>query len=1652
MPRAYQQGDEPVRGYRLVRFLGKGGFGEVWQATGPGGTEVAFKIIRLEDKPGLKEFRSVELVKKIRHPNLVPIIAIWIRDGGGLVTGEGTGRDRPSWPGNAPQIAHTLAEFSLDAEMPKPEALFIAMGLGDKSLLDRFKECKDQEQSGIPPGELIGYLEDAARAIDHLNSPKHDLGQGPVAIQHCDIKPQNILIVGGAAQVCDFGLARVLGETRSASHPGVTVAFAAPEMFEAGQPSSYSDQYSLAITYYYLRTGALPFSMNESNVVLTEAMEGRLDLSRLPTAEQQIIRRATSRRPEARYTNCQDMTRELRRAIERSGGVAAEGLVIEPDREIVPGHRLIRLLGRGAFGEVWEAQAPGRLPVALKIIKDIDRASGRGRQEFRALEIIQKVSHQGLMELRAYWLLDRHGQLIPDDIRGQAGSPVPATLIIATRLADKTLTEILEQYREQGKPGIPPRELVGYLRQVALALDYLNSATHRMGDRRVAVQHRDVKPDNIMLADDVVKLTDFGLAKVMETEDITAEIRQDSVGFTFHYAAPEVLRGKVTKWSDQYSLAITYFQLRTGVLPYGAECSAYDQMMRQLEGQLDLSAMPPTERAIIARATSVIPEERFPSCKALIDALAAVAPASAELKPAPHKSIEVAAPSRKKSPPPPAAKHVQAGGSSDKDPLTELSPVVIEATKERPTMQVALVEGEIYPDPVGDMSALGETPALADTDHDTPHALVAAQGQPVAQTQVGKARSQGRRYALYAAVFIVGIGMAMIVHFGLKSMRSHEQASQEEQSPVHPTTTDPATTEPVTLPVPTKPQDENKKQGEVKKPDDPPVVVANNKKSEIDARPVPPMSTTPPELGPTPPVKMEPKPVLLFGKNVKDSDFGTFLSAHLDKLISSTNKPAEFTLAWRELDPVPLPYLSQKLLAFRAECLIEGEAKNMSQADVLVKQSLNLEEPSAYCRYVQARLYYEQGDVPKAAQELGEALKRDVSLAGFRRDRAATILTDAAGKLPIAMDAKALRCQLGAPAPGWLDVIGRVFDKRAQLPTALALPMAVHAEKFDDAGMIDRLLTPAFETEWLQKPQGAVLLTALRLKSAEAKTQTQQPEAALASYADAWSTIQKHRDQFDAAGPLELHARVIQPGIKLAEKTKESPERNTQLSALHAALGALIFEAPYEAWPIPADKPALRIAAESYTQAARLFPGTGRVKAEYLTGGGQCLNRLGTLAPEDLEIISKDAQAATTADPTYAGGWNLMGLAKYYRIAQESNQEQLQSTLRESLDAYDKAVTFAQQANPGDRMLAVYRSNRSLAKSMLGDFTPKDNDRQRKLYEDAGADAQQAVKIDSTYESAWGALGQARERLADVSTGPQAKALYSEAVAAYRRQLEARPSLAQGHAYLGRCLVRWALDEKNSLDRLEEARVELQKAIKLDGQLAEAHFWTGRLHLAKKEMPLAQAAFLQAAKHPSLGMNYFNQTLALYAEQPSETLALVNQYLPGKVEDCQARHASLLVLRSSMTRRTLNLNASLAEAKPALDRSMLDARTALKLAPATEVKVRAEAQESIATIHLVLFVRSEDEAAKKQHRQSAIEEIRSLLESKSTTPGTWELASYLARFLDQDAVDASAEEGQKLRQEAIKALEVSLTLAPAAQKDQLRRLRNDIQSKLRGSP
>ncbi len=262
----------------------------------------------------------------------------------------------------------------------------------------------------------------------------------------------------------------------------------------------------------------------------------------------------------------------------------------------VPGFRLVRRRGRGGFGEVWEAEASGGFLVALKFV----RLSNRARTaELRALEFVRGIHHPNLLANFGSWL-------------------VADTLIIGMELADRSLWDRHVEATQQGYLGIPRGELLGYLAEVAAGIDHLNGYRHTFDGRTsIGVQHRDLKPPNILLFGGGAKVADLGMARAME-----GEVAGHTGIWTFSYAAPEFFRGETTRQSDQYGLAATFCQLRGGRPPFGGNAASLT--MGHLFGRPDLDALPEPERPIVERALAKVPGDRWPNCRAFVEALRAI--------------------------------------------------------------------------------------------------------------------------------------------------------------------------------------------------------------------------------------------------------------------------------------------------------------------------------------------------------------------------------------------------------------------------------------------------------------------------------------------------------------------------------------------------------------------------------------------------------------------------------------------------------------------------------------------------------------------------------------------------------------------------------------------------------------------------------------------------------------------------------------------------------------------------------------------------------------------------------------------------------------------------------------------------------------------
>ena len=326
---ALQVGLKIVPDHTLKERLGVGEFGEVWKASGPGGSNKALKIIPLEGSKGLQEYYGIRRVREVRNVYLAAVSDIWFLDEQGRsLDNEAMDMMEAEIKGGQMNLGKTL---DLNAVFPK--TLVVSMELCDKTLGELLKEKIASGEQGIPVEELLRYMENAAIGIDYLNEPRHPplfMEQGisvqrqegdKVSLIHGDVKPDNIMLFGNSVKVCDFSLAKALGGKeqlrKSLTKPAGTVVYMAPESWR-GKTTTKSDQYSLAITYCELRTGSWPYTekAKSSFFEMQEAKEHEsLDLSGLSEGEQTIIRRATSRDPEQRYDSCVEMVKALRLAI-----------------------------------------------------------------------------------------------------------------------------------------------------------------------------------------------------------------------------------------------------------------------------------------------------------------------------------------------------------------------------------------------------------------------------------------------------------------------------------------------------------------------------------------------------------------------------------------------------------------------------------------------------------------------------------------------------------------------------------------------------------------------------------------------------------------------------------------------------------------------------------------------------------------------------------------------------------------------------------------------------------------------------------------------------------------------------------------------------------------------------------------------------------------------------------------------------------------------------------------------------------------------------------------------------------------------------------------------------------------------------------------
>jgi serine/threonine protein kinase len=235
---------------------------------------------------------------------------------------------------------------------------------------------------------------------------------------------------------------------------------------------------------------------------------------------------------------------------------------------------------------VWEAVRDDGKLIALKLLPCGDDLIAA--QEVRSIQVVRRLRHPNLVHI--------------EQVSCNRGY-----VVVTMDLADGSLLDLLEAYRTEFASSLVPHDVCNYLGQAAKILDFLNSRQHLVDGHRVGIQHCDVKPTNLLLYGERVKLSDFGLAS--QTGNPMKSHRRAG---TLDYAAPEVFQGRLTDWTDQYALAVTYCQLRGGRLPFPETPKTFQRTYARPKPDLSMLSAP--EQLVLARALDPVPQDRWPSC------------------------------------------------------------------------------------------------------------------------------------------------------------------------------------------------------------------------------------------------------------------------------------------------------------------------------------------------------------------------------------------------------------------------------------------------------------------------------------------------------------------------------------------------------------------------------------------------------------------------------------------------------------------------------------------------------------------------------------------------------------------------------------------------------------------------------------------------------------------------------------------------------------------------------------------------------------------------------------------------------------------------------------------------------------------------------
>lgn len=269
---------------------------------------------------------------------------------------------------------------------------------------------------------------------------------------------------------------------------------------------------------------------------------------------------------------------------------------LAPDSVLQERYRIVRQLGRGGMGAVYEA-VDQRLGKTVALKETLSSEPSMRKQLEREARLLAGMQHPALPQVSDHFVEGRRAFLVMQFIAGV------------------DLARIISQ-----QPGPFPRDqVIAWADQLLDALIYLHSR-----DRQVI--HRDIKPHNLKLtATGKIALLDFGLAKA-QPSDPSVTSSQAFFGYTRHYAPLEQIQDQHTDpRSDIYALGATLYHLLTGIKPPDAMVRAAAVVNSGPDPLLPANkiheAVGPQIAAILAKAMAQKPEDRYTDANEFREAL-----------------------------------------------------------------------------------------------------------------------------------------------------------------------------------------------------------------------------------------------------------------------------------------------------------------------------------------------------------------------------------------------------------------------------------------------------------------------------------------------------------------------------------------------------------------------------------------------------------------------------------------------------------------------------------------------------------------------------------------------------------------------------------------------------------------------------------------------------------------------------------------------------------------------------------------------------------------------------------------------------------------------------------------------------------------------